>query len=472
MAFRDRNDSSGGQARTRTGNDVWNAALGSLQLEVSKANFRTWLAQTQCSSYENNKMVISAPNTFVAEYLGRNMVGLVSKTLASISGSNVDVEFVVDSSPKGAVRSAAALNMPIAANHLNLNRNYTFETFAKGSGSEAYEVAKHVSEHLGNLNPLYIYGSTGLGKTHLLNAVGNAAADSGKTVVYATAESFMNEFTMSLKDKTTDEFRNKYRRADVLLLDDIAFLFTGSKTATKDALFHIINEMLFSGRQVVLASDRPHYALPAIDDPMLSRFKQGEIIMMHPPDLEARKAIITAKTLKDGVALSSEAIGIIAAAPRQDVRELEGLLHRLARHISQLKEEATPEFVKKTLSYLTKSNDKKPLEVSSIINTVAIHFEIDVEKIKNGDRSAEVVEARWMAMYLFREHTDFSLREIGRMFGGRSPATISHGLDEIAMRFADSPSLRQKAADIEEKLGMNKHEAADLNASTKGAVRN
>ena len=447
--------------KTRTAQEIWDAALGELQLQVSKANFRTWLEKTKGLSYQDNQLVLGVPNTFVAEYLDKNLRSLIQKTLIGITQSEIKVVFSLDNQSYVAEAKLAeqvslvpALPMPAPANLTRLNPKYTFNSFIVSNCNRlAYAASIGASERpgLASYNPLYIYGGVGLGKTHLLNAIGNAALSKGLRVLYVNAEQFTNEFvTMAIRERKPEEFRNKFRNADMLLIDDIQFI--SGKEATEESFFHIFNELRDSDRQIALTSNCPPHSIPLIEDRLRSRLEWGLSAGIQPPDFETRLAILADKAQKEGVTLSPDVLEFIAERIKQNIRELEGSLNRVVAYAKLLRTIVTPELANEALQDIATKEAKIPFTPALLLETIANYFNLDTLELKGSKRDKQTTLVRQIAMYLLREQTDFSLSRIGRELGGRQPIIVSQAHKKIADCIAKDQGLRQTVIEIQHRL--------------------
>ena len=307
-----------------------------------------------------------------------------------------------------------------AANLIRLNPKYTFDSFVVSNCNRlAFAASQSASEKPGltSYNPLYIYGGVGLGKTHLLNAIGNAALSRGTRVLYVSAEQFTNEFVNSIRERKTDDFRNKYRSADMLLIDDIQFI--SGKEQTEESFFHIFNELRDADRQIALTSNCPPHSIPSIGDRLRSRLEWGLSACIQPPDFETRLAILTAKARKENVPLEPDVLEFIAERIKQNIRELEGSLNRVIAYARLLRTIVTPELASEALEDIASKQPRTPPTPDLLLETIAEYFRMDVLDLKGSRRDKQTTQARQIAMYLLREQTDFSLSKIGRELGGR-----------------------------------------------------
>jgi chromosomal replication initiator protein len=447
--------------RVRTAQEIWDAALGELQLQVSKANYRTWLEKTKGLSYQDRNLTLGVPNTFVAEYLDKNLRSLIEKTLIGITQADVKVSFSVDNfsykleaQPTEQVSPMPTLPVLYSGNLTRLNPKYTFETFVVSACNRlAFAAAQGAANNPGqcNYNPLYIYGGVGLGKTHLLNAIGNTAQARGTRVLYVNAEQFTNEFVNAVRERKTEDFRGKYRSIDMLLIDDIQFI--SGKEQTEESFFHIFNELRDADRQIALTSNCPPHSIPLVEERLRSRLEWGLSAGIQPPDFETRLNILAQKARKEGVELSPNVLEFIAERIKQNIRELEGSLNRVVAYAQLLRAVVTPELAGEALEDIA---DKRPRESApspiALMDAVARYFSIDASDLKSSKRDKQTTSARQIAMYFMREKTDFSLSKIGREFGGRQPITVSQAHKKITADINSNPEARRMVMDIQQTL--------------------
>ena len=429
----------------RSAQEIWETALGELQVEVNKANFYTWFQKTTGISYEDGRFVIGAPNTFVAEYLERNQHSLIEKVLTGIVRSDVKLEFCVNNGS----------NKPMTA-HTDLplfNPKYTFDTFVIGSSNNlAYAAASRVADNPGqSFNPLFIHGGSGLGKTHLLHAIGNYASTKNYNVICVSAEQYTNELVTAIRSRTTEEFRSKFRTVDMLLLDDIQFF--GGKEQTEENFLHTFNELHGTNRQIVVTSDRPPKALPLIKEKLLSRLEWGLVADLQPPDLDTRMAVLQTKARYENIDIDPDVLEYIALQIKDNMRALEGSLNRVIAYSKLLRTMITPELAARALDDLASKAPKlAPVTSGLIIETVAGVFQTTLSDIKGQRRDENTVLARHVCMYLMRQETESSLKAIGQELGGRSPATISYAYEKMSGVINNDPQMRRQVFNIQQKL--------------------
>ena len=429
---------------------VWEAALGELQVQVSKHNFQTWFQKTIGLSFENDHFTVGVPNTFVAEYLNRNQFSLIEKTLIGITQQNIKLTLQVNGNGRVCCDDdgVAAHEKPRNSNSI-FNPGYTLESFVVGSSNQlAYAAARGIAEKPGRAyNPLFIYGGVGLGKTHLLHGIGHLFAATGLKVHYASCEQFTNEFISSLQDKKASDFRNRYRNADVLLIDDIHFI--GGKEQTEECFFHTFNELHNANHQIVVTCDRPPKAIPRLASRLRSRFEWGLVADILPPDFETRLAILQAKARNKGESISLDTLDFIARRTYRNIREMEGNLNRVIAFARLFDSMPTPELAAKALENISdKSADGPSVNPVILAEAVASSFDLTLADLKSPKRDKETSLARQLAMYLMHHDTNCPLAHIGRELGNRNPSTVSHACDKIASDIATSPYLKNKVTAI------------------------
>jgi len=429
--------------RARSAQEIWEAALGELQIQVTKPNYRTWLEKTVGLSYQDNQFVVGAPNTFVAEYLDQNQRSLIEKTLIGLTHPDIKVLFHVSSG----YETAATLQKT----HPNCNSKYTFDSFVVSNSNRlAYAAALSVAENPAHsYNPLFIYGGVGLGKTHLLHAIYHLALANNIKVLYVSAEQFTNEFINALMEKSTQEFRSKFRSVDILLIDDIHFI--SGKGQTEESFFHTFNELHNANRQIVITSDRPPKSMPLLGGRLCSRFEWGLIADIQPPSFDTRLAILRAKAEQEGENVASEVLEFIAHRIQQNIRELEGSLHRAIAYAKLFRALLTPQLAARALEDIaSKGTNITSTTPNLVIETVASSFQLTPSDLKSRKRDRETALARQVAMYLIKQTSNCSLAQIGLELGNRDHSTVIHAYQKIANDIDNNPSLRRKILDIQQ----------------------
>jgi len=442
---------------------IWQAALGQLQLQVNKANYNTWLKDTKGIDYSNGIFTVAVPSVFVAEWLKNRLHSLVSRILCSITGQNITVQFQVQSityDPKSVAHSKllpdGGTSLKERELHLktyNLNPKFTFDSFVPGDCNRlAYTAAIEIAENPGELfNPLYIYGGTGIGKTHLLHAIGHVAVTHRVPIFYISAEQFTNDFISSLRNKKIEDFRNQFSYIELLLIDDIQFL--SCKTQTQECLLHIINDFLSDGRQVVVTSDRSPKEINAINLRLRSRFEGGLVADIYPPDHKTRLAILDVKANQLNIKLDEKIMSFLATHFYQGVRELEGALIRLATYTrmngNSLDVALASQILKDMISGSKEPGSYTP---TTIINVVADYFSLSPEDITGKKRDLLTSKARHIAMYIMRQQNHSNLSEIGKALGNRDHSTVIYGCEKISSEIGIDSQLSQTIEEIRSRL--------------------
>ena len=457
---------------------VWRAALGELQVSLSPANFETWLRDTQLVDVDEQRFRIAVPNGFAKDWLESRYRSLISQTLARIVGYSVQVEFVISSAADtageadgaGPATSTAASSSGGSSGGERqqvrleptrvggeggttfINPRYTFSNFIVGSANRlAHAASLSVAERPGHAyNPLFLYGGVGLGKTHLMHAIGNQviAKFPRKRVVYATSEKFTNEFIASIQQGKIDEFRARYRRIDLLLIDDIQFI--ADKERTQEEFFHTFNAIHEDGKQIVLSSDRPPKAILTLEERLRSRFEWGLIADLTAPDLETRIAILRAKAEEGAVPITSDVIEFIARKVVSNIRELEGALNRIVAYASMGAMPIGIELAQAVLSNVLYNPKKRQVTPERIAKVVSEYYSVPMDALQGQKRDKAIVVPRQIAMFLMREETDVSLLRIGAELGGRDHSTVLHACDKINREVAVNDELRREIAAVRE----------------------
>ncbi len=453
-----------------------------IQKKLSKPSFETWLKETKAKSVNGQTMVISVPNEFSRDWLAGHYANLISDILFEITGVRYVVQFVISSksfdsrtkSPlqkeKRSVRSSpkklpeqpapaskqTSGRRPEETNKYNsmLNPKNTFETFVIGSGNRfAHAASLAVAESPAKAyNPLFIYGGVGLGKTHLMHAIGHYVIEHNPAarVVYLSSEKFTNEFINSIRDNKTVEFRNKYRSVDVLLIDDIQFL--AGKEQTQEEFFHTFNALHEEYKQIVISSDRPPKEIPTLEDRLRSRFEWGLITDITPPDLETRIAILRKKAKAEGLDIPNEVMIYIANQIDTNIRELEGALIRVIAYSSLNNQDINVDLAAAALKDIIPSSRPKTITIQDIQKAVGDEYRLKLEDFTSKRRTKSIAFPRQIAMYLARELTDFSLPKIGEEFGGRDHTTVIHAHEKITKQLSSDHELQQKVNGLIDRL--------------------
>jgi chromosomal replication initiator protein len=436
--------------KTRTPQEIWETALGELQVQVSKPNYRTWFKKTVGLSYRDNQFVIGVPNTFAAEYLDKNQRSLIEKALIGLTSDGVNVVFRVDGkSHNGKYGSAETVSLPVSPPlYTKLNPNYMFDSFIEGNCNRlARGASMSVAQNPGrSYNPLFIYGDSGLGKTHLLHAIGQSATANNFNVICTSAEQFTNDFVCALREKSTDEFRNKYRSIGMLLIDDIHFI--SGKEQTEESFFHTFNELHNTNRQIVITSDRPPKAMPLLEERLRSRFEWGLIVDIQPPDFETRLAILNSKI--HDINIDEDVLRFIAEQSQSNIRVLEGHLNRVVAYSRLLGESPTLETAAKALDNIANKEPMADTITPDLIMTaVADCFRLDKSDLLGRKRDKDTALARRLAMYVIRQETNYSLAQIGQEIGNRDAASVATACKRMVEDINSSPYIKRKIHDIQ-----------------------
>ena len=434
--------------------DIWKRALGELQIRVSKANYATWLSNSQGLSCQDNIFVISVPNIFVAEWLSKRLYPLVRKTLVDIMDTDVDIQFVVHNHellPASPSSSQTDGGTSSKATQYRFNPRYTFDNFVVSDSNRlAYAAAVEVAENPGSsYNPLFIHSSTGQGKTHLLHAIGHLTTHNGLQAAYTTAEQFAREFILAVRENQVDKFRSKFGNIHVLLFDDVHFLV--DKKQTLQCFFQTFKELYGNNHQLVITADSAPEDLSLTSNNLKSRLEGGLVVDIQPPDFETRLNILRTKAEPAMTPEIEEVLHIVAEKVRDNVRQLEGALVYLTAHAKLSGTNITPQTINKLL---TNTNHKH--DTSLLLHVVADYFNLSAEELISKKRDRKTALARHVAIYLMREENNCSLSEIGKELGSRNHATILHGYEKIASELNIHPNLSNQILEIKEKINFQK----------------
>lgn len=450
---------------------LWEGALAELELSLSKANFTTWFKSTAITSFDDGRIVVSVPNAFTQTWFEKKYNEKIVKVLQRLTENKVrEVHYRVEMIRKvigGTVAASVTVQEQTVVaetprhqekgrhvEHAGLNEKYVFENFIVGKSNElAHAACLAVAQKPGKVyNPLFIYGGVGLGKTHLLQAVGQWLIKNtpGTRVLYVTCERFTNEFIHAIRNGRGKEFKDVYRNVDCILIDDIQFI--AGKTETQEEFFHTFNALYQANKQIVLTSDRPPKAIQTLEHRLLSRFEQGMIADIAMPDLETRIAILETKSAERGANLPKEIVAHIAASVQNNIRELEGALNRVLAHHELNGSEPTLESTKNILASLTTTTARRSITPKQLIHTVSTFYDISIEDIVGQSRKKELVFPRQIVMYLLREEAQFSYPSIGHELGGRDHTTAMHAYTKIAKEVEGNEKVRQELNLIRQRL--------------------
>ncbi|MDQ0151100.1 chromosomal replication initiator protein DnaA [Eubacterium multiforme] len=444
--------------------ELWEKTLNIIKGELSEVSFNTWIKSCEPISMSSDTIKISVPNAFTQEILEKRYKDLVANSIKATCSKLYNIEFLIASEIQNAEeekseKQAKKLkeNKKIVVNDemtTNLNPKYTFDSFVIGNSNRfAHAASLAVAESPAKAyNPLFIYGGVGLGKTHLMHAIGHYVLqnNSSAKVVYVSSEKFTNELINAIKDDKNEEFRNKYRNVDILLIDDIQFI--AGKERTQEEFFHTFNALHDANKQIILSSDRPPKEIPTLEDRLRSRFEWGLIADIQVPDFETRMAILKKKADVEKLNVANEVMVYIATKIKSNIRELEGALIRIVAYSSLTNREITVDLASEALKDIISKKQSKHITIEIIQDVVASYFNLRVEDLKSQRRTRNVSYPRQMAMYLSRKLTDMSLPKIGEEFGGRDHTTVIHAYEKISDNLNRDESLQHTIEDLTKKL--------------------
>ena len=444
---------------------LWQAILGNLELSLSKANFTTWFKNTSVLEKSTEKITIGVPNAFTKEWLQNKYHDKILEALKTADPEIKDINYQITSSftakPPTTTKAVSPAKKVVEKNSptlsSGLNPKYTFENFVVGSNNElATAAAQAVAKSPGNsYNPLFIYGGVGLGKTHLMQAIGNHVLSQNPKaqLLYVTSEKFTNHFIQAVRENRGDGFKSLYRNVDVLLIDDVQFL--AGKEQTQEEFFHTFNSLHQTNKQIVLSSDRLPKEIPAIEERLVSRFEWGMIADVQPPDFETRLAILRSKTAERGYDVSEDILEYLAETIHTNIRELEGSLNRLMVYCQLNNTKPSLDKVKTLLSSIIFSPKKKNVSPKKIMEVVADFYNVTVEDLTRKSRKKEYVNPRQIAMYVIRKELETSLPMIGELFGGRDHTTVIHAVDKVQNLSKEKDVLKYELGLLKDKIYMD-----------------
>lgn len=440
---------------------AWQATVGQLQMDMPKAAYDTWVRDTECISYEDGTFIIGVQNAYARDWLESRLSSTIKRLLAGIMNRSIETRFIVwhglderkpVEEPDKEIADDDAF-APLESNQppaVTINLRYSFENFVVGASNRlAHAASLAVAEKPAQAyNPLFLYGGVGLGKTHLLHAIGHHCSQNALQVLYVSSEEFTNDLINAIRSHTTQAFRDKYRRIDVLLIDDIQFI--AGKESTQEEFFHTFNTLHGQDKQIVISSDRPPKALVTLEERLRSRFEWGLSSDIQPPDFETRLAILRSKAERAGRRLPDEFMEVIARRVQSNIRELEGALTRVVAYADLTGVPLSQQLVDSALAdLLPRRTEVQPDE---IIRTVAETFGVPKDDLLGRGRSRKVALPRQIAMYLLREEINISLPQIGETLGGRDHTTVMYGCDKIADLLERDDRLRRQVIEIKEQL--------------------
>ena len=444
---------------------LWEKTLNIIKGEMSEVSFNTWIKSCEPISISSNTIKISVPNTFTQDILEKRYKDLVINSIFSAGSKQYNVEFLTESQIQEAntenlnedKKSSERDSMGITVSDemsSTLNPKYTFDSFVIGNSNRfAHAASLAVAESPAKAyNPLFIYGGVGLGKTHLMHAIGHyiLQGNPNAKVVYVSSEKFTNELINSIKDDKNEEFRTKYRSVDVLLIDDIQFI--AGKERTQEEFFHTFNTLHDANKQIILSSDRPPKEIPTLEDRLRSRFEWGLIADIQAPDFETRMAILKKKADVEKLNVPNEVMVYIATKIKSNIRELEGALIRIVAYSSLTNRDITVDLATEALKDIISNKQNKNITIDLIQDVIAAYFNLRVEDLKSQRRTRNIAYPRQIAMYLSRKLTDMSLPKIGEEFGGRDHTTVIHAYEKISESLKNDESLQRTIDDITKKI--------------------
>ncbi|MFC2028717.1 chromosomal replication initiator protein DnaA [Chloroflexota bacterium] len=440
------------------GQQAWQSALGQLQMEMPKASFDTWVRDTQILSYDGTKFMIGVRNAYARDWLESRLSSTATRLLMGILNQDVEVQFVVsyekDATRQDEVNSSTTMipdysSVSPRKSNFNLNPRYTFDNFVVGANNRlAVAAAQAVAENPATAyNPLFLYGGVGLGKTHLLHAIGNACEKDGHEVLYVSSEEFTNDMINAIRSHTTQAFREKYRSSDVLLIDDIQFI--AGKESTQEEFFHTFNTLHGQNKQIIISSDRPPKSLSTLEDRLRSRFEWGLIADIQLPDLETRQAILRHKAERAGRQVPPEILETISRRVQSNIRELEGALNRVLAFSDLSGMPMNMQMVDVALADLLPQQGE--LDPEKVLDEVAKAFNVEVEQMIGVGRSRQISLPRQIAMYLLRE-SNMSLPQVGHLVGDRDHTTVMYACDKISDLLERDDRLRRQVVNIRHQI--------------------
>lgn len=438
-------------------NDTWQAALEELRGKVSFRNYQSWLENTVGLAQRDGSLIVGVPtSTFVTESLEKRLHPLIEKTVSEVVGRPLSVQFMLH---VGDAEGALEPSLPSALNQQHslpkFNQRYTFKSFVVGNNNElAHAAATRVASDPGtHYNPLFIYSEVGLGKTHLLHAIGWRLLESGSRVISVTSEQFANDVICALREGKGEELKNKYRNTDTLLFDDVQFI--AGKEMTQEALVQIFNALYDSAKQIIITCDRPPRSISVLEDRLRSRLEWGMIVDMQQPDLETRLSILRVKAAEQKAEVPQDVLDFIASRIHGNVRELEGLLNRTLAYSRLMHEPLSINLVARLLEEIASDPSRRRLKPSLIIEAVANYYDLLRDSLLGKRRERNLTIARQMAMFLLREELQCSWTQIGNELGGRDHSTVLHGYKKIVNDINTDPSVRRDLREIREGIYSN-----------------
>lgn len=446
---------------------LWEKSINIIKGELSEVSFNTWIKSICPLKLDNSSLILSVPNNFTKEILEARYITLISNAIQMITSKQYNIEFVIDipnntDDTNSKIIGASKATRNVISNNTEdisstLNPKYTFNSFVIGNSNRfAHAASLAVAESPAKAyNPLFIYGGVGLGKTHLMHAIGHYILQNNpkSKVVYVTSEKFTNELINSIKDDKNEDFRNRYRNVDVLLIDDVQFI--AGKERTQEEFFHTFNTLHEANKQIILSSDRPPKEIPTLEDRLRSRFEWGLITDIQPPDFETRIAILKKKADVENLNIDNEVMVYIANKIKSNIRELEGALIRVVAYSSLTNKQINVDLAAEALKDIISNKHSKQITIDLIQDIVASYYNLKVEDLKSARRTRNIAFPRQIAMYLSRKLTDMSLPKIGEEFGGRDHTTVIHAYDKISEGIKKDETIENVISDLTKKIKQN-----------------
>jgi len=439
--------------------EIWGSALKLIKNELTEVSFNTWLKTIEPLTLNDNCIVLGAPNEFTKGILEARYLTLIKNAIKQVTGIDFDIKFLIPGEDISNNIGQTITNDPAESNsaRAQLNPKYVFDTFVIGNSNRfAHAASLAVAEAPAKAyNPLFIYGGVGLGKTHLMHAIGHYILNQNPraNVIYVSSEKFTNELINSIRDDKNAEFRNKYRNVDVLLVDDIQFI--AGKERTEEEFFHTFNELHASNKQIIISSDRPPKEIATLEDRLRSRFEWGLTADIQPPDLETRIAILRKKAKVENIDIPNDVTQYIAQKIQSNIRELEGALIRVVAYSSLTNRDITLELAIEALKDIISNTKPREITAKLIKEITAKYLNVKVEDFNSKRRTRSIAYPRQIAMYLCRELTDLSLPKIGEEFGGRDHTTVIHAYEKISQDIEKDMELKQKINKMIEEIKGN-----------------
>jgi len=437
--------------------ELWQKTLNLLKNELTEISYNTWIKTIEPVSMNGNNIVLGVPAEFNKGILESRYSTLIMNALKQVTSKEFTITFTIpsqeDDKNKKYEKQTEVVNNDESVISI-LNPKYTFDTFVIGNSNRlAHAASVAVAESPAKAyNPLFIYGGVGLGKTHLMHAIGHYVLSQNPStrVLYVSSEKFTNELINAIKDDRNEEFRTKYRNIDILLIDDIQFI--GGKERTQEEFFHTFNSLYEAGKQIIVSSDKPPKDIPTLEERLRSRFEWGLIADIQPPDLETRIAILRKKAQMESLDVPNDVMVFIADKIAYNIRELEGALNRVVAYSSLTESEINVELATEALKDILSAARTKVINSATIQEAVARYFDIKPEEFKSKKRNRDIAYPRQIAMYLCRELTDMSLPKIGDEFGGRDHTTVIHACDKIAEDIESNPETRRVLEELKKTI--------------------